>query len=156
MLNQGFYWFVIERDNDEISALMNAEKEFWETCVVPDVPPPVDGLKPTSKAISAIFGNVDSENQVDLFGREKLIKEYLETKEIIKQYERENEQRKQMLQQDLAAHELGQAGSYSVTWKFQSKRSFDPKAFSGDYPNVDLSRYYSTTYFRKFDIKERS
>lgn len=156
VLNQGFYWFVIERDEDEIEALMKAEKEFWETYVTPDVPPPVDGLKPTSAALSAIFRDAGSQEGIDLFGRETLIREYLETKEIIKRYERENEQRKQMLQQDLAAHELGQAGSYSVTWKFQSKRSFDPKAFSRDYPNVDLSRYYSTTYFRKFDIKERS
>jgi putative phage-type endonuclease len=32
ILGIGFEWFVLERDEDEIAALMNAEKNFWE-CV---------------------------------------------------------------------------------------------------------------------------
>ena len=38
--------------DDEIEALMKAERDFWTRYVIPDSPPPVDGLKPTSQTVS--------------------------------------------------------------------------------------------------------
>lgn len=55
ILNQGFHWFVIERDQTEIDALMQAEHDFWNAYVLPDVPPPVDGLPATSEALASAY-----------------------------------------------------------------------------------------------------
>ena len=155
ILNQGFYDFTVERDEDEINALMKVEKEFWDNYVIPGNPPPVDGLSPTAETIKAIFPSASLGTTVDLFGRETLIRDFLETNELIKAYGQENEKRKQILQTDLANSELGLCSNYKVSWKEQERKSFDVSAFRTDYPDIDLSPYFRISSFRKFDIKEQ-
>lgn len=46
VLNQGFYEFVIERDEDEIATLMEQEAAFWEL-VKAETPPGADGADQT-------------------------------------------------------------------------------------------------------------
>lgn len=155
ILNQGFYTFTVERDEDEINTLMKVEKEFWDNYVIPGNPPPVDGLKPTEETIKAIFPSANPGMAVDLFGRENLIRDFLETNKLIKAYERENERRKQILQNDLSGSEYGLCSNYTVLWKKQERRNFDLSAFKTAYPDIDLSPYFRTSSFRKFDIKEQ-
>lgn len=154
VFGQGFRCFTIERDEGEIRALMEAEKAFWEQYVIKDIPPPVDGLDPTGTAISAIYAEPEPGNTVELFDRETLIRDYLATKELIRMYERENEVRKQRLQEDLGDAENGYAGKYAVIWKQQSRDSFDFDRFSEDHPEIPLTPYYRTSTFRKFEVKE--
>lgn len=154
VLGKGFYDFTIERDEDEINTLMKVEKDFWDNYVIPDIPPPVDGLSPTGETIRSVFPSSNTGSSVDLFGRESLIKEYLETNNLIKVYEKENEKRKQILQTDLSDSEFGLCSNYKVSWKNQERRNFDLSAFKEDYPDIDLSPYFRTSFFRKFDIKE--
>ena len=78
----------------------------------------------------------------------------MSTQDIIDSYKKENEQRKQILQQDLGTFEGGKAGKYTVIWKSQTRSTFDVKAFSKDHPEMDLSPYYKSSSFRKFSIKE--
>lgn len=154
ILNQGFYWYTIERDEEEIACLMQEEQTFWEMYVVKDVPPPVDGLPPTSNTISTLFPESLSGESADLFGREQLIKDYLAMQQVIKIYEQDNERRKQTLQQDLGERETGSVGAYRVTWKNQTRQSFDVHRFAGDYPEIDLTPYFNVSSYRKFQIKE--
>lgn len=155
ILNQGFHWFVIERDQAEIDALMQAERDFWNAYVIPDIPPPVDGLPPTSEALETVFPGGTAQGQpLDLFGRGEIIRKYLATKQLIKAYQRELEECRQLLQQDLGDQEAGVCGDYSVSWKSQFRSTFDAKRFSAEHPELDLSGYYKTSTFRKFDIKE--
>lgn len=157
ILNQGFCWYTIERDENEIHALMEAEREFWEKHVIPDVPPVPDGEHPTESTIVALYpDSVFSGQALDLFGKEGLIRDYMSTQDIIDSYKKENEQRKQILQQDLGAFEEGKAGKYTVIWKSQTRSTFDAKAFSKDHPEMDLSPYYKSSSFRKFSIKENA
>ena len=154
VFGKGFYDYTIERDENEIKALMDTEKNFWENYVITDIPPPVDGLEPTGETLSILFPHSVPMENVDLFGRESLIRDYLSTARLIKSYEQENEQRKQILQQDLGEMEQGQTSSYRVVWKSQVRKSFDVRRYSQEHPEIDLSPYYKTTSFRKFDIKE--
>lgn len=155
ILNQGFHWFVIERDQAEIDALMQAEHDFWSTYVIPDVPPPVDGLPPTGGALETIFPGGSAQGQpLDLFGRGEVIRKYLSIKQLIKVYQQELEEYRQLLQQDLGDQETGICGDYSVVWKQQRRPTFDAKSFAADHPDLNLSDYYKTSTFRKFEVKE--
>lgn len=91
---------------------------------------------------------------LDLFGRGDVIKRYLSTRQLIKAYEQELEDYKQVLQRDLGNQEVGVCGDYSVTWKQQSRATFDAKRFAADHPELNLSGYYKTSTFRKFEVKE--
>lgn len=154
VLGRDFQTFTIERDEEEINALMETEKDFWEKYVACDVPPPVDGLIPTSETLSAIYPISKFGESVDLMGRERLIEDYLSTQELIKSYKRENEKRKQILQQDLGESPEGITGRYVVTWRVSSRLVFNTEAFQKDYEKIDLAPYYKTSEFRKFNIKE--
>ena len=50
--------------------------------------------------------------------------------------------------------EIGCCEGFKVSWKQQSRTSFDLKAFSADHPEIDLSAYYKTSSSRIFRIKE--
>jgi putative phage-type endonuclease len=155
ILGQGFKWFTIERDQSEIDALMQAEADFWNSYVVPNTPPPVDGLPPTDETIKQIFpGGGTQDVPLDLFGRGDLIQKYFATKDLVKTYKQELEQCKQSIQQSLGNAESGVCGDYSVIWKQQSRKTFDLKRFAADHPEIDLSSYYQESTFRKFGIKE--
>lgn len=152
VLNQGFYVYEIERDEDEIAALMAAEKEFWETYVVPDVPPPVDGFRPTTEALSAIYQGGDDEGI--LINRPEIVRNYVDLKTQIKRLEHEKEKCEQMLKEDLGDCEVGVCGNYRITWRSQSRKTFDTKKFAADHPEMDLGSYYRNTNYRVFGIKE--
>lgn len=156
ILGQGFRWFIIERDQAEIDALMQAEADFWNSYVVPDVPPPVDGLPPTSETLETIFPSNSSSAPADLQTCGDLIQQYISTKDLIKSYQQELEGYKQALQSELGERESGFCGNYSVSWKQQSRKTFDLKRFAADHPEIDLSSYYQESTFRKFGIKENA
>ena len=153
VLGQGFYTFVIERDEEEIRALMETEAAFWEH-VETDVPPVADGSSATTDALSVIYADSDDEGSIELFGRERIIREYMELKDTSKALERRMEEIKQNIMQDLGEHERGSCGGYVATWKQQSRRSFDVKRFCEDYPGEHTENYWKTTKVRSFHIKE--
>jgi putative phage-type endonuclease len=157
ILGQGFKWFTIERDQAEIDALMQAEADFWNSYVVPDVPPPVDGLPPTSETLETIFPTSNpAEAPEDLQQYSDTIRNYIHTKALIQSYQQELGSYKQALQSGLGERESGICGDYSVSWKQQHRRTFDARRFAKDHPDIDLSSYYKDSTFRKFDIKENA
>lgn len=74
VLNKGFYHYVIERNEDEIKALMEAEKSFWGYVQSKEAPP-VDGLEPTGDCQSSIYlaGYSNDDTPTDLFGYDSKI-----------------------------------------------------------------------------------
>ena len=152
VLNQGFYVYEIERDEDEIAALMAAEKEFWETYVVPDVPPPVDGFQPTTEALSAIYQGGDDEIiRIDM---PEVVRNYMDLKAQIKLLSQEKEKCEQMLKKELGDCEKGECAGYQISWRSQERKTFDAKQFEKEHPGIILDPYYKHSQYRVFAIKE--
>ncbi len=152
VLNQGFYHFVIERDKEEIAALMEQEETFWKF-VQEDTPPPVDGITATTNALETVYAEAE-DCGVELFGREALLREYRELQEQIKELDKQLEQVKQTLMLDLGERETGYCGAFMVTWKPQVKRTFDAKSFLADHPHIIADAYWKESRFRRFNVKE--
>lgn len=138
VLNKGFYDFVIERDEDEIKALMEAEAEFW-THVKNDTPPSFTGLDPDSEALKVVYRDgYDNADAVQLLGRESDIENLLALKAQKKELDKSIKYYEQVLQGDLKNNEYGVCGNYSVTWKTQTRAAHMVKAST----------------FRKFEVKK--
>ena len=60
VFGRGFFTYTLERDEAEISALMEAEKLFWR-CVEEDTPPAPDGSEATTDAISTVYADSNGE-----------------------------------------------------------------------------------------------
>ena len=152
VLGQGFHHFVIERDEEEIQALMEQEASFWEY-VQEDREPPVDGTQATGDALEAVYSDSDGTN-IALFGREAILREYQQLQEQQKGLMTQIETIKQTLMADLGESDSGTCGPYAVTWKPQVKRTFDAKRFIADHPDTNTEGYWKESKFRRFTIKE--
>ena len=150
VLNQGFYDFVIERDEEEIAALLEQEEAFWKL-VQEDTPPAVDGSEATTDAMQTIYRDVVPD-VVELFGREELLSRYDVLTEQKKNLDAELNCIKQELMADLGEKDTGACPGWKVTWKRQIRRSFDEKAFRAENPDIGLEQYFKQSYNRVMRI----
>ena len=152
VLNKGFYSFTIERDEDEIKALMEQEAEFWNY-VKTNEPPPVDGSEVTTETLRTIYPG-ESGGAIELFGRESLLEEYYRQKSIEENAKTKIEEIKQVIMSDMGDNDTALCADHKITWKPQSRRTFDAKRFAADHPQIKLDGYYNVSSSRPFIIKE--
>lgn len=146
-----FYSFVLERDEEEIRILADAETQFWRQ-VQTDTPPAPDGNPSTAEALENIYAGGNRET-AQLFGREKLLAEYFSLKADREALERRMAEICNTLKADMGDAEKGLCGSYSVSWAPQQRRTFDAGRFAAAHPEVDLTPFYKTTTARVFRVK---
>lgn len=152
VFGKGFFTYTLERDEAEIEALMTTERSFW-LHVESDTPPAADGSEATAETLSAIYHGEDTE-EADLFGRDTLLDEYIQIKRQMKALDDRKTEIENIIKADMQERTRGTAGRYTVSWKPQTRSTFQVKAFSTDYPDIDLSGYYKESTFRKFEAKE--
>lgn len=147
--------FIIERDEDEINALMDAERSFWETYVVPDVPPPVDGLQPTDITINMLFPPEAAQTgeAIPLVFSDRL-KDYMELKRQAQAIDELLKKTEQQIKTELGEATEGICAGFKITWKPQIRRQFDLHRFVEERPDIDLEEYFKTTNYRRLTIRE--
>jgi len=154
--NREFRTFTIDRDEDEIAALMQAEEKFWCDYVLARKTPPVDGHSATGETLKALYSE-DSGESIDLgdcdrlFDRRKaLTGQQKALKEEIDGIDNEIKVR-------LGNASRGLCGRWSVTWKEQRTAALDREKIKADYPEIDFSKYASQSrVFRVTEKKERT
>lgn len=152
VFGRGFFTYTLERDEAEISALMEAEKLFWR-CVEEDTPPAPDGSEATTDAISTVYADSSGE-QLDLFGREQLLSEYMQIKRQAAALAERSREIENTIKLDMGTAERAACNGYNVSWKQQNRQTFQPKAFKEAYPDIDLAPFYKTVQARPFKITE--
>lgn len=150
VFGRGFFHFTLERDQAEIDALMEAEAEFW-TRVQSKTLPPVDGTEATGAALQAIYEK-SAGGEVELFGREGLLQEWVALREQRKAVDERLTEIENVIKRDMKDNERGNCAGFSVTWKTQTRRAFQPEQFRRDHPAVDLTPYYKVSECRSFRI----
>ncbi len=150
--NNEFKHFTIERNEEEIAALMGAEAEFYEY-IKNNTPPPVDGTQATTEAIKSIYEN-SNEAFVDLFGFSAELEQYISYKKQIKALEVLRDEATNRIKAFMGESESGESERFKISWKTQSKRTFDVDKFKEAYPDIDLSEFYKITNTRPFRVNE--
>lgn len=151
---QRFIWKEVERDDELIDMIFQAEIDFWNNHVLADVPPPLDGSSAAEKYLNERYQKTDPDKVVDLpcSYKEKLDyyfelkQQEKELKELIKKTENE-------LKNELKDAEIGITKGYQVTWKPITQNRVDSKLLKEKYPNVYESVIKKTEY-RRFNVKE--
>jgi putative phage-type endonuclease len=150
-----FKVFELERDENEISALMGAEKEFWFGYVKNDTPPPADGAESTSETLSTIYPE-SNDNTVNLMAYENDLKQYMTYTSLIKDVEKQRDEVANRIKAFLGESGRGESNNYKVSWTSSKRVSFDSKRFASEHGDMDLSDYYKTTNVRTFKVSENS
>lgn len=151
--NREFRHFTIERDEGEIAALMTAEDDFWQR-VKNNTPPDADGSQATTEAIKTIYAGGCDDTVCDLYPHKRDIEQYMAVSARIKELEAAREEAANRIKAYMGNMTGGEWDRFRVTWRTQSRSTFDCKRFAQDNPNIDISAYYKTTTARIFRVSE--
>lgn len=152
VLGEGFYDFVIERDEEEIAALARPEEEFWRY-VEMKAPPTADGKESTSKTISLLYPD-SSEETVGLMAYDRDLAEYTALSAQIKALEARKEEAANKVKAFMKEAGKGESERYRVSWGTTERNNFDAKRFASDHKDIDLSEYYKKSSYRTFKVTE--
>ena len=147
-----FRIFELERDEAEIQALMQAEKDFWDRYVVTGKTPPVDGHSATTEAIREIFPE-DAGDSADLFGFVDVFERRKAINDHIKGLKGELDALDNQIKIQMGNRSTGTCGRFSVSWKMQNTSGLDREKIKADYPGIDFNNY--TTQSRVFRVTEK-
>ena len=147
----GFFTFTLEQDQSEIDALRAAEGDFWKL-VEQDTPPALDGLEATGNAVQSIYP-ISRGGDIHLFGREHLLSQYFELLSKKKEILEKIGAIENIIKADMGEAEHGDCGIYSVSWKSQTRRTFQAQEFSKAHPEIDLEPFYKQSTARPFKVK---
>lgn len=150
-LGKGFFRFLIERDEAEIAALAKAEADFWKL-VETDTAPPVDGLDSTTGALKKVFPQSRGGMSVDLTPMMAEVAAWRATKTQIKSLEMQLAEQQNRICSYMGQAECGICGDHKISWKTQTRRTFDAKRFAADHPHIALDGYYKTSESRPFKL----
>lgn len=152
--NSDFKTFEIDRDEAEIEALMNAEKDFYGH-MISDDPPPIDGSGSTREAIQAQQEDAPAEEPepVDLSSSRQLLDTLMELESAIAQMEEQRSGIKNQLIQLIGSAWHGNCEGYSISYKPQTRNTFDWKKLQKAYPQIDLNPFFKSSISRPLSIK---
>lgn len=153
VFGQGFYHFEIQRNEDEIAALAAAEADFWRH-VETDTPPETDGSEATKEALMTIYADSTPGESIDLTPASSDLALISEIRKQITDLENREAACKARLMEYMGDAESGEFGKYRVTWKTQSRSTFDRKSFEKDNGAIP-EKYFNASKSRPFRIIEK-
>ncbi len=148
---RNFQTFELDRDELEIAALMQAEKEFWDK-VKHNTPPAPDGSDSTSDAIKTIF-SMDDGGTVDLFGMDQLFRQRKIFADLKKDTEEHIAEIDNQIKVQMGSASKATCGNYTVSWKMQKTAGLDREAIKRDFPGFDPAKYQGSS--RVFRVTEK-
>ena len=152
VLGQGFYWYEIERDEEEIAALAKSEEDFWKL-VESRTAPEADGSQSTTNTLTTIYADSNN-NTVDLFAYESTLKQYMAVGKQIKELKAIQDELANQVKAYMQNNGKGESANHRVSWVSASRSTFDTKAFLEDHPGADISKYYKQSTYRTFKVSE--
>lgn len=132
-----FVWKEIPRNEDDITALIEAEGAFWEDNVKVGLMPDVDGSKSCSQALAERFPGGVTDSITLPKEADELLNEIDELNEAADRIKEQIESKKNGIKLMLGDHEIAYAGERKVTWKTQAGRvTVDSKKLKAEMPDV--------------------
>lgn len=151
---QKFIWKEIERDDELIEMIFQAEIDFWNNHVLSNVPPPLDGSSAAEEFLKERYKETNPDKVVNLsFDYKEKIDNYFELKENVKQLQELLKQTENELKNELQDAEIGITKGYQVIWKPVTQNRVDSKLLKQKYPDVYKDVIKQSKY-RRFSVKE--
>lgn len=144
--------YCLERNEGEINALIQAEKDFWFGHIQTDIPPAVDGADATTEALGTVYAEAADEEAELTNGQ--LLEDYAALKAQKKALDEAIAQVEQAIKADMKDASRAIWNGWRVTWEPAQRKTLDTKALMKDHPGIDYGRYYKVTDYRRFAVKE--
>jgi putative phage-type endonuclease len=152
VMGKGFYWYEINRNEEEIQALVEAEQDFWN-CVESGKAPEVDASESTKDTLNLRWQSQDKEC---ILGHEAedSVKELLSIKKRIKALKELQTAYENVIKSEMEEAEYAEVENATIKWKTSKSESFDKTTFKKENPEL-YKKYLKETTSRKFYVKEK-
>ena len=151
-----FKIFTIDRDEEEIAALMEAERSFWENNVQKHEPPAPMGTEQNDETLSAMYPTGEPDKKIQLVGFDKALTRYAEVKALIKKLESEKKEIEQNIKAEMGDAVRADTDKYKISWRNVQRKDIDTAGIINDLlSDVDISEYIKPSNYRRFTIAER-
>lgn len=149
-----FIWKEIERDEELIKMIFDAERHFWSYHVQQGNAPELDGSSAAEQYLKEKYAQAEKDKEIILPGEyQELINQYEKVKSDEKLIKTARTEIENKLKAELQDAEIGLTNTHFVTWKNQSRTSVDSKALKEKFPDI-YQQVLKVSSFRKFDVKE--
>ena len=147
-----FQVFGLDRDEDAIQTLIEAERQFWEEHVVPKVPPLPTGSEADGEALNALYPAAEVEDAaIDLGGLDDLLNLRGMKVEQRDALQKEIDDIDQQIKAEMGTFERGVSGNWTVRWSNTESRRVDTKALKAKYPKI-AEECVKVTKGRRFTV----
>ncbi|WP_231038366.1 YqaJ viral recombinase family protein [Pectinatus frisingensis] len=131
-----FIWKTVERNEEDIKLLLDAEIKFWDM-VQSKTMPSVDSTDNCSKALASHFSGGMTEPVSLPSDAVSIIENIKNLEDAKKETENSITYRKNQLREMMGDNEIGYASDYKVSWKTQNGRTtLDSKNLKKNYPDI--------------------
>ena len=148
-----FKVFCLERDQEEIDALMAAEEAFWKN-VENDTAPAPDGSSSTSDTLGVIYPE-SSEDTVDLDPVKDALEAYMSYSAQVKLLTTLRDEQGNMVKAFMENAGKGECSRFKVSYMSSVRKTFDARRFVKEHADIDLEPYYKSTTSRTFKVTEK-
>lgn len=151
---QKFLIKEVNRDEELIEMMIEAEKDFWLNHVEKRVPPALDGSPSADKYLRSKYPNSKASLEVDLKAEFKdKISMLLGLKDNIRALEDEAKTLENNIKNELGEAEKGFIDNFIVQWKAVLSNRVDSKALKDKYPEI-YREVSKESISRRFEIRE--
>lgn len=150
---QKFVWKEVQRDEELIEVIIEAEKEFWKM-VQDKTPPALDGSSAAEKYLKERYKEAEEDKSIELgFEYKDKIKTYLDMKVQLKNFETQVKELENQIKFEIGNAEYAHAPGYSLSWKNVSSAKVDAEKLKSEYPEI-YDKVIKESKSRRFSIKE--
>lgn len=146
VLQRGLYIFEVERDDEFIKSLREAEIAFWKGYVEKGRIPAPDGSEASLETLKQLYPTEEKNTEIAIPGLDKMIRDYKALKAMADEYTEKAEAAKALICQKLGDNAVGVGDDYGCSWKSQSKENVSPKKLKAKYPAIYKELVEVSTY----------
>ncbi|MFE8697941.1 YqaJ viral recombinase family protein [Cytobacillus sp. FJAT-53684] len=149
-----FIWKEVERDEELIKIIFDAEIHFWTYHVQQGHAPELDGSSAAEQYLKEKYAQAEKDKEIVLPGEYKdLIAHYEQVKQDEKLLKMAKTEIENKIKAELKDAETGLTDTFMVTWKNQFQNRVDSKVLKEQFPDI-YKQVIKETSFRKFAVKE--
>lgn len=135
VFQKGIFVNTIERNQEFIDGMIDAECIFWNDYVVKNQMPAPDGSEASTAALTELYGESNG-STIQLHNSDGLIKEYLRLGERIKELKEDQTEIKNKLCARLGEYEVGEGNEYKCSWKSSTTQRVDTALLKKQFPDI--------------------
>lgn len=148
-----FVWKSIERDEELIEIIIQAEKDFWYNHVVPGIPPEIDGSEAATSFVKELYP-YDNGGKIILNDEVETLLEAIEViKKDIKSLTEQQKEYENRIKLMIGENEKGFTDKYVINYKSYTSVRLDSAKIKKEQKDI-YEKYGKESTARKFSYKK--